>query len=208
MMTWGLGVYGGWNTFESDGYVHSFDHELWVLNAQKSLTLGKHSKHSIINADSISCCCCSVTKSCSTLRPHGLQQTRLPCPSLSPGACSNSCPLSRWCHSTISSSVVPFFSCPQSFPASGSFPVSRLVASGDWNIEASSSALVHLINIQGWFSLVLTSLVSLQSQGDSQDSQGLSRLFSSTTVCKHQFFGAQLSLWPNYRIHTWLMAKA
>ena len=103
-----------------------------------------------------------------SLRPHGLQHTRLPCPScpsLFPGACSNSCPLSRWCHPTISSSVAPFSSCPPSFPASGSFPVSQLFTSGDHSTRASSSTSVLPVNIQGWFPLGLTGLISLLSKG-------------------------------------------
>ena len=114
---------------------------------------------------------------------HGLQHTRLPCPSPSPGVCSNSCPLSKWCHPTVSSSVVPF-SCPQSFPVSESFPMSQLFSSGDQNIGASASGSVLPMNIQGWFPLGLTGLISLQSKG-------LSRVFSSTLIRKHQFFGAQ-----------------
>ena len=98
-------------------------------------------------------CCCSVTKSCPILWPHGLQHTRLPCLPLTPGICSNSCPLSRWCHRTISSSVAPFSSCPQSFPASGSFPVSKLFTSSGQSIGASTSASVLLMSIQGWFPL-------------------------------------------------------
>ena len=129
-----------------------------------------------------------------SLWPHGLQHARLPCPS-TPRACSNSCPSSQWCHPTISSSVVSF-SCLQSFPASGSFPVSRLFASGGHSIGASASVLP--MNIQGWFPLGLTGLVSLQSKG-------LSRVFSSTTVWKHQFFSAQPSLWSNSVIHTSLL---
>ena len=116
-----------------------------------------------------------------SLRPHGLQHTRLPCPSPSPRACSNSCPSSQWCHPTISSSVASFSSCPQSFPASGSFPMSGLFASGGQSIGASASASVLLMNIQGWFPWGLTDLISLQSKG-------LSRVFSSTTIWKHQFF--------------------
>ena len=115
---------------------------------------------------------------------------RLPCPSLSPGACSNSYPLSRWCHPTISSSVVPFSSCLQSFPASGSFPMNLLFAAGGQSIGASASASVLPKNIQGWFPLGLTSLISLRSKG-------LSRVFSSTTIRKHQFFGTQPALWSN-----------
>ena len=129
---------------------------------------------------------------------HGLQHTRLPCPSLSPKICSNLCPLSQWCHQPISSSVTPFSSCPQSFPASGSFPMSQLFASGGWSIEASASILP--MNIQGWFPLGLTGLISFLSKG-------LSRVFSSTTVQKHQFFSVQLSLESNSHIHTWLMEK-
>ena len=111
-----------------------------------------------------------------SLRPHGLQKTRLPCPSPSPRACSNSCPSSRWWHPTISSFVVPVSSCPHSFPESGSFPVRRLFVSGGQSIGASASVLP--MNIQDWFSLGLTGLISLQSKG-------LSRVFSNTTVQKH-----------------------
>ena len=125
-----------------------------------------------------------------SLWPHGLQHAMLPCPSLSPGICSNSCPLSQWCHSTISSSVIPFSSCLQSFPASGSFPLSQLFASGGQSIEASTSAPVLPMNSQGWFPLGLTGLISLQFKG-------LSRVFSNTTVQKHQFFGPLPSLWSN-----------
>ena len=138
--------------------------------------------------------CCSVAYS---LPPHGQQHTRIPSPSLSPGVFSNSCPLSWWCHSTISSSVTPFSSCPQSFPAFGSFLISQLFASGGQSIGASASASVHPMNIQGWFPLGLTGWISLQSKG-------LSRVFSSTTARKHQFFSAQPSLWSNFHIHTWL----
>ena len=116
--------------------------------------------------------------------PHGLQHARLPCPSLSPRVCSNSCPLSWWCHPTVSS----FSSCSQSFPASGSSPMSQLFASGSQSTGASASASVLPVNIQGWFPLGLTGLISLQSKG-------LSRVFSSTKIWKHQFFGIQLSLW-------------
>ena len=110
-----------------------------------------------------------------------------PCPSPFPRDCLNSCPLSQWCHPTISSSVVPFSSCPQSFPASGSFPMSQLFASGGWSIEASASSSVLPMNIQDWFPLELTALISLQSKG-------LSRVFSNTAAQKQQFFGAQPSL--------------
>ena len=108
-----------------------------------------------------------------------IQHARLPCPSLSPSVCSNSCPLSWWCHPIISSSVVPFSSYLQSFPASGSFPVSQFFPSGGQSIRASASAAVLPMNIQGWFPLGLTGLISLLSKG-------LSRVFSNTTVQKHQ----------------------
>ena len=134
------------------------------------------------------------------LRPHGLQHSRLPCPSLSPGACSNSCPLSWWCHPTILSSVAPFSSCAQSFPASGSFPMSHLFASGGQGIGASVLASVLPNNIQDWFPLELTALIFLQSKG-------LSTVFSNTTVQKHQFSGTQSSLWSSSHIHTWLLEK-
>ena len=124
-----------------------------------------------------------------SLWPHGLQHTRLPCPSPSSRACSNSCPLSQWCHPTISSSVISFFSCLPSFPASGSFLLIWLFASHGQSIGASASASVSPVNIQGWFPLGWTGLTSLQSKG-------LSRVFSSTTVWKHQFTGAQPSLGP------------
>jgi len=122
-----------------------------------------------------------------SLRPHGLQHTKLPCPSPTPRACSHSYPWNRWCHPTISSSVIPFSSHLQSFSASGSFPMSQLFASGDQSIRVSASASVLPMNIQDWFPLGWTGLISLVSKG-------LSRVFSNTTVQKHQFFGTQLSL--------------
>ena len=135
-----------------------------------------------------------------SLWPHGLQHTRPPCPSPTPRVYANSCQLSQWCHPTISSSVVPFSSCLQSFPASGSFQMSPLFASGGQSIGVSSSASVLPMTIQNWFPLGLIGLISLQSQG-------LSRVFSNTTVQKHQFFSAQLSSWSNSHIHTWLLEK-
>ena len=132
-------------------------------------------------------------------KPHGLQHARLPCPLPTPGVCSNSCPSSQWCHPTISSSVIPF-SCFQCFPASGSFLMSWLLASGSQSIGASASASVLPMNIQSWFPLGLTGLISLLSKG-------LSRVFSSTTVWKHQFFSAQPSLQSKSHIHTWLIEK-
>ena len=121
-----------------------------------------------------------------SLWSHGMQHARPPYPSLTPRVYSNSCPLSRWCHPTISSSVVPFCSCLQSFPASGSAPVSQF-SSGGQIIGVSASASVFPVNIQDWFPLGLTGLISLQPKG-------LLRVFSNTTVQKHHFFSAQLSL--------------
>ena len=118
---------------------------------------------------------------------HGLQHTRLSCPSPTPGIYPNSCPLCQWGHSTFLSSVVPFSACLQSFPASGSFLMSQLFTSGGQTIGASASASVLPMNIRDWFPLRWTGLISLQSKR-------LSRVFSKTTVQKHQFFGAQLSL--------------
>ena len=144
--------------------------------------------------------CYSVAQSCPTLQPHGLQHVRLPCPSLSPGVCSNSCPLSRWCHPNILSFVVPFSSCLQSFPVSGSF-------SNEWTLSIrwpkfwSSSFSMSLSNeYSGLISLQFTALISLQTKG-------FSRVFSNTTVWKCQFFGAQPSLWSTSHIHTWLLEK-
>ena len=136
-----------------------------------------------------------------SLRPHRLQHPRPPCPSPTPRACSNSCSLSWWCHPTISSSVIPFSSCLQSFPASGSFPVSQFFASGDQSFGVSASASVLPMNVQDWFPLRLTGWISLWSKG-------LSRVFPSTTVQKHQFFGTQLSLWSSSHTHIWLLEKA
>ena len=135
-----------------------------------------------------------------SLQPHGLQHSRLPCPSSTSGAYSNSCPLSWWYHPTISSSVVPFSSHLQSFPASVSFPMSQLFASGGQSIGVSASVSVLPMNIQDWFPLGWTGWISLLSKG-------LSRVFSNTTVQKHKFLGAQLSLWSNSYIHTWLLEK-
>ena len=133
----------------------------------------------------------SVQFSCSvmsnSLWPHGQQHARPPCPSPTPRVHSNSCPLSRWCHPTISSSVIPFSSCLQSFPASESFQMSQLFASRGQSIGVSASTSVLSMNIQDWFPLGWTGWISLQSKG-------LSRVFSNTTVQKHQFFCVQLSL--------------
>ena len=119
-----------------------------------------------------------------------MQHATPSCPSPTPRVCSNSCPSSQWCHPTISYSVVPFFSCLQPFPASGSFQMSQLFTSGGQSIGASGSASVLPINIQDWFPLGWTVWISLQSKG-------LSRVFSKTTVQKQQFFSSQFLLWSN-----------
>ena len=128
---------------------------------------------------------CSVMSN--SLQPHGLQHTRLPCHSPPPGVCSNTCPRIQWCYPTISSSVTPFSSCLQSFPASGLFPVSQFFASDSQSIGVSAWESVLPVNIQDWFPLGWTGWISLLSKG-------LSRIFSNTTVQKHQFFSTQLSL--------------
>ena len=135
-----------------------------------------------------------------SLRSHGLQHTRPPSPSPASGVYSNSCPLSWWCHPTISSSVVPFSSSLQSFPASGSFQMSQLFTSGGQSTGVSASASVLPMNSQDWSPLGWTSWIFLQSKG-------LSRVFSNTTVQKHQFFSAQLSSQSNSHIHTWILEK-
>ena len=142
----------------------------------------------------------SCTVMSNSLWLHGLQHTRLPCPSPTLRAYSDSCPLSRWCHPTISSSVIPFSSCLQSFPASGSFPMSQFFASSGQSIGVSASALVLPMNSHNWSPLWWTGWISLHSKG-------LSGVFSNTTVQKHQFFGAQLSSQSNSQIHTWLLEK-
>ena len=140
--------------------------------SMKLLTLVRQFSHSIMS---------------DSLWPHGLQHTRLLYPSSTPGACSNLCPLSQWCHPTISSSAAPFSFCPQSLPASEPFPMSQFFTSCGQSIGLSSSASVLPMSIQDWFPLGWTGWISLQSKG-------LSRVFSNTTVQKHQFFSTQLSL--------------
>ena len=139
-----------------------------IQNAHKQVNVSVHFSHSVVS---------------DSLWPQGLQHAKLPCPSPTPRACSNSCPLSRWCHPTISSSIVPFSSCLQSFPASGSFQMSQLFASAGQSIGVLASASVLPMNIQDWFPLGWTSWISLLCKG-------LSRVFSNTTVQKHQFFSA------------------
>ena len=135
-----------------------------------------------------------------SLRPHESQLTRALCPSPTPRVYSNSCPSSPWCHPAISSSVVPFSSCPQSLPASGSFPMSQLFIWGGQSTGVSASASVLPMNTQDWSPLVWTGWISLQSKG-------LSGVFSNTTVQKRQFFSVQLSSQSNSHIHTWLLEK-
>ena len=139
---------------------------------------------------------CSVVSD--SLWPHESQHDRPPCPSPTPGACSNSRPSSWWCHPAISSSVIPFSSCPQSLPASGSFQMSQLFPSGGQSIGVSASASVLPMNTQDWSLLGCTGWIALQSKG-------LSRVFSNTTVQKHQLFRTQLSSQSNFHIHTWLL---
>ena len=135
-----------------------------------------------------------------SLQPHGSQHARPPWPSPTPRVHPNSCTLSRWCHPAISSSVVPFFSCPQSLPASESFPMNQPFAWSGQSIGVSASASVLPVNTQDWSPLRWTGWISLQSKG-------LSRVFSNTTVQKHQFFGAQVSSQSNSHIHTWPLGK-
>ena len=135
-----------------------------------------------------------------SLWSHEPQHARPPCPSPTPRVYPNSCPLSQWCHPAISSSVIPFSSCPQTFPASGSFPMSQLFPSGGQSTGVSASISVLWMNTQDWSPLGWTGWISLQSKG-------LSRVFSNTTVQKHQFFGPQLSSQSNSHIHTWLLEK-
>ena len=146
----------------------------------------------------------SVQFSCSvmsdSLWSHGLQHTRLPCPSPTPRAYSNSCALNQWCRLTISSSAVPFSSCLQSFPAPGSFQTSQFFASGGQNTGVSASASVLPMNIEDLFPLGWTGSISLLSKG-------LSRVFFNTIVQKHQVFGTQLSLQSNSHTHIWLLEK-
>ena len=146
------------------------------------------------------CCCCSVAKWCPTLWPHGLEHTRLPCPSLSPGVCSDSYPLSQWCHLTILSSVIPFSSCLQSFSASGSFPMSRVFASGGQSMGASVLASVLPVNIHHWFPLGLTGYIFYFVQGSLRNLLQYHTLKASVLWCS-------AILWSNSHIHTWLLGK-
>ena len=148
-------------------------------------------------------CCCLVAKLCPTLRHHQLQPTRLPCPSLGPRVWSNSCPLSQWCHPTISSSAACLSSCLQSFPGSGSFPVSQLFASGSQSIGASASASVIPMNIQGWFPLGLT-IWSPCSPRDSQESSPAPQFESISSSALGLLYGPALTsihdYWKNHSL--------
>ena len=160
--------------------------------------LNKHEfKHRLWNQGSFQFSCSVVSDS---LRPHKLQHARPPCPSQTPGVHSDSCPLSRWCHPAISSSVIPFSSCPQSLPASESFPMSQHFAWGGQSFGVSALASFLPKNTQDWSPLGWTGWISLQSKG-------LSRVFSNVTVQKHQFFSTQLSSQSNSHIHTWPLEK-
>ena len=135
-----------------------------------------------------------------SMRLHDLQHARPPCPSQIPRVCSNSCPLCRWCYPTISSSVIPFSSCLQSFPTTRSFPMSQFITSGNQSIGVSTSASGLQMNMWDWFPSRWTGWICLKSKG-------LSRVFSRTTVQKHQLFGAQLSSQSNPHIHAWPLEK-
>ena len=136
-----------------------------------------------------------------SLQPHESQHARPPCPSPTPGDYPDSCPSSQWCHPVTSTSVIPFSSCPQSLPASGSFPMSQLFTWGGQSIGVSASASVLPVNTQDWSPLGWTDWISLQFKG-------LSRVFSNTTVQNHQFFSTQLSSQSNSHIHTWPLEKS
>ena len=171
-------------TFPPSLYLLTLDHFLfWVLFIAFRII--------------ITFCCYSVANSCPTLRHYRLQHARLPCPSPFPGVCTNSCSLSWWCHPTISSSVVTFSSCLQSFPPSGSFPMSWIFPSG-----ASVSVPVLPMNIQGWFLLRLTGLISLQSKGLSKQSSSEPPFESINSLVD------QPSFWSTSHIHTWLPEKS
>ena len=176
---------------------------IWLSGQDRSCTMGSQKTNkmklsSFLKSIIAINCCCSVTRSCLTLQAYGLWHTRLPSPSPSAGVCSNSCPLISDASNHLILWTPSPPSCLQSFPASGSFPMSQFFASGDQRIRASVSLLP--MTIQDWFPLGLTGLISLLSKGPS-------RVFSSSTVQKHQFFEIQPFLWSNSHIHTWLLEK-
>ena len=176
--------------------------DIWQLNLllwkkKKKIRLKYTLFHSLVSLSSVQFSCSVVSNS---LRPHKSQHTRPPCPPPTPGVHSNSCSSSQWCHPADSSSFVPFSSCPQSIPASKSFPMSQLFAWGSRSTGVSASASFLPKNTQDWSPLGWTNWLSLQSKW-------LSRVFSNTTVQKHQFFSAQLSSQSNTHIHTELLEK-
>ena len=179
-----------WNCKESDKS-KQLNNNRCILNWKPSSFRHNHQ----IRSDQISR---SVVSD--SLRPHELQHARPPCPSPTPRVYTNSCPSCRWCHITISSSVIPVFSHLQCFAATGSFQMSQLFASGGQSIGVSASTSVLPMSIQDWFPLGWMGWISLQAKE-------LSRVFSNTTVQKHQFFSTQLSFWSNSHIHTWLLEK-
>ena len=178
-----------------------FGHLMWTADSlEKTLMLGKIDSRRIRNQIFFSSVQFSLSVVSDSLRPHESQHARPPCPSPTPGVYPNSCPSSRWCHPAISSSVVPFSSCPQSLPSSESFPMSQLFAWGGQSTGVSVLASFPPKKSQGWSPSEWTGWISLQSKG-------LSRVFSNTTVHKHQFFSAQLSSQSNSHIHTWPQEK-
>ena len=184
-----FGYYKGWYT--------------WNIESRKRLKLytdswASRNSLSVWSVSSVQFS--SVAVMSDSLWSHGVQHARPPCPAPTPRVYSNSCLLNWWCHPTISSSVVPFSPLLQSFPASGSFPMSQLFMSGGQSSGVSPSTSVLPKNIQDWSPLGWTGWISLQSKG-------LSRVFSNTTVQKHQFFSAQVSLKSSSHIHTWLLEK-
>ena len=190
-------IFGGWDARSNPGRRHWFTALTWTIEFLSSFIL-----HSPMCVGVLSCSSVQFSHSVmsDSLRPHGLQHARPPCPSPTPRAYSNSCPSCRWCHPTISSSVLPFSSHLQSSPASGAFPTSQFFTSGGQSIGASASASVLPTNIQDWSPLGWSGWISLHSKE-------LSGVFSNTTVQKHQFFSTQLSLWSKSHIHTWLLDK-
>ena len=211
---WSLGWEGNDNTLQYSCLKNTMDRGPWqATNASSSSVMSNSLRPYELESARFLCpqdfpgkntgqSVSSVTQLCPALCDpmDYMQPARLLCPSWTLRACPNSCPLNQWCHPTISSSVVPFSSCLQSRPASGSFPMSQFFASGGQSIGASASASVLPMNIQDWFSLRWTGWISLQSKG-------LSRVFCNTTVQKHQFFSAQLSLRSNSHNHTWPLEK-
>ena len=191
--------------YGADIYSHRYLTPSQKTTSAATMKGTRKAETSVLFMSVISCsdipCCCPVAKCVQLFVTTWTAACQTARPSLSPGVCSNSCPLSQWYHPTISSSVIPFSSCLQSFPASGSFPMSQLITSGGQSIEASASASVLPMNIQGWFPLGLTDVAYLLFKG-------LSRVFSSTIVWKHQFFVAQTSLWPNSHVCIWLLEKS